>query len=267
MARFTSISVLPNLGQRPVGGFDIYWAVADLTFTPAFQVQMSETESGPWTDQLDPKAANTSVIGVGYQVQSQQANFWFRVQMFDGAALRATSPAMDQRNAMGDRDYLRYREILRRKRLFLNKTPTLPGWLLRRRIVGAICTDCCDESIQTPASSECGSCYGTGIVSGYYPEVAMRADWFSGSVPRNNNQTVKMPAGPTQVQKAKINIFALPDARSEDVWVDKGTRYAFLVEKCEPEHWGGSVIGQTLDLSRLPTQHPVYRMPIFLTNG
>ena len=163
---------------------------------------------------------------------------------------------------MERREYLRYREILRRKQLFFTKTPCSPGWLLRRRIHGAKCTVCCDEVLHSPVDSNCTTCYGTGITGGYYPLVAMRGDWSQGHVPRVTSQTAKEAPGPSQVQKARVTLFPLPDAKSEDVWIDQGTTYRYLIEKTEPEQYAGSLIGQVLEVSRLPAHHPVYNFPL-----
>ena len=258
---FKSLTVVPRFGQQDTAGFNLYWEISGQNFTPSFQVQSAPTESGPWSNELTAPTSNLFALGLGPVLINQQAIFWFRVQVLNGSSVVATSQPMDHRNRMIRRDYLRYREILRRKHLGFEKTPCSPGWLLRRRIYGTVCPLCTDEILNTPSSSECLTCYGTGITGGYYDPVAMRADWFSGASPRNAD-TSKEEAGPTQVLKASIKLFPVPDAKSEDIWIDQGTRYRYLIEKNVPEQYGGSPIGQTLSISRLPSQHPVYSFPI-----
>jgi hypothetical protein len=87
----------------------------------------------------------------------------------------------------------------------------------------------------------------------------MRADWSPGVVPRSPNLTTKEAAGPMQVQRQRIKLFALPDAKSEDLWYDKGSGFYHVVENVEHEMWCGSSVTQTLTISRLPAHHPVYK--------
>lgn len=258
---FQSVSVVPHLGFGETGGFDVYWTIAGNNFTPSFMVQIAETESGPWQNAIISQVPDLFALGLGNEITNMQALVWFKVQVYNGATLMLTSPAMDHRRGMIRREYLRYREILRRKRLYLDKTPCDPAWLMRRRIYGQRCTVCCDEIIDSPVSSDCTTCYGTGITGGFYPLVEMKGDWFYGSTPRNTNKTLKDTPGPTQVQKSKIATFGVPDAKSEDIWIDRGTGYRYLIEQVVPEAYAGSIIGQQLEVSRLPTQHPAYNFP------
>lgn len=258
---FRSITVIPHFGQAPTGGYDVYWQIVGATFAPTFQVLSAETFDGTFTA-VGGVTSDLFALNLGVQLQNMQTHSWFKIQVKNGASVVATSVAMNAHGKMARRDYLRYRDVLRRKYLFFAKTPCSPGWLLRRKIVGAKCPVCCDEILNTPVSSTCSTCYGTGITGGYYPAVAMRADWHKGSVPHITNKTAKETTGPEQVQKARINLFPVPDARSEDIWVDMGTRYFYLVEENMPEQFGGALIGQMLTISRLPTQHPAYNFPL-----
>lgn len=262
-SRFTSLKVIPKFQQESEGGFDLYWSLESAGYSPSFQVWIADTESGPWTEILDDPINSNFLLNVSTQrLNMQSALTWFKVGAYNGATLQAESWPMDSRNGMERRSYLQYRELLRRWKLTFDKTPCNPGFLLRRKIYGTKCPECLDEILDSPVSSECAVCYGTGIEGGYYAPIQMRADWFAGTVPRVNNATVKDTPGPQQVQKANIKVFAFPDAKSEDIWVDFGTRIFYLVEAVTPEQWNGSVITQTLSISKLPSHHPAYSFAI-----
>lgn len=261
-ASFSKLKVCPILSQGASGGFDVFWEITGASFTPTFQVSMADTESGPWTALLSTKTANLFLLNAGTQrLNMQSALTWFKVGVYNGSSLIAESWPMDARNGMARRDYLRYREILRRWRIFFDKTPCNPGFLVRRKIYGTKCPVCMDEILATPVSSECSTCYGTGIVGGYFDPFQMRADWVAGNLPRSTN-TSKEVQGPQQIQKPNIKIFGYPDAKSEDIWVDFGSRYFYIVEAVNPEQWNGSVITQTLSISKLPSHHPAYNLSI-----
>lgn len=259
MVIFKTITVLPNLAQGDSGGFDLAWEISGVNnFSPTYQVYMAPTESGPWTAQLNAPTADSFALGLGTVLFNQQALFWFKVEVRNGGTVVATSPPVDHRNRMERRNYLRYREMLRRLRLQLNKTQCQQGWLLRRKIYGTRCPICCDETIGTPSSSRCSTCFGTGLVGGYYTPIEMQADWNAGSTPRVSNSTKDTEAGPAQVQKSRIHLFPIPEAKTKDVWVDRGTRYFYEIEAHTPSSFAGNPIRQILDLTRMPTQHPVY---------
>lgn len=260
--RFTSFKILPHLEINAPGGFDLYWAIADNTFTPTFQIHIADTESGPWTAVGTPTSA-FQALNVGPPRINVQGGMltWFKIDVLQGTTVKLTSPPMDCRARMERQQYLYYREQLRRWRLFFNKTNCLPGWLVRRKIFGSRCPECTSQTLKsTPASNECNTCYGTGIVGGYFSPVAMRADWSSSTSPRTNNQTIKEAPGPQTIQRLRIKLYAVPDAKSEDLWFDAGTGTIYLVEKVDPEMWCGSTVTQTADISRLPPHHPAYRL-------
>ncbi len=259
---FTSLKVLPHLEGDAPGGFDVYWNIIGHNFTPTFQVHVSDLSDGTFTPLLTTKTANLYLLNASLPKQNIQSALgtWFKVEVFSGATSKLLSPSMDCRTGMDRRRYLQYRDILRRWRLFFSKTNCLDGWLVRRKFYGVRCPTCTNEILSSPASSECTTCFGTGITGGYYTPFATKADWSAGVSPRTTNATVKETPGPQQVQRLKIKMPCYPDARSEDLWVDAGTGVYYLIEGVEPEVWCGSTVTQTASISRLPPQHPAYKL-------
>jgi hypothetical protein len=261
--RFTSIKVFPKFDQSPSGGFDVYWTVDAGNTALTFQVSMADVETGPWTTLLQSRTSDLFLLGAGTQKVNLHSNLtWFKVSAYAGNTLVAESVPMDARNGMDRTTYLQYREVLRRWKLTFDKTPCSPGFLFRRKFYGTRCPDCVDEILATPTTSSCTTCFGTGIAGGYYTPVSMRGDWSAATVPRVVNKVSKESPGPQQVHRARVKIFGIPDAKSEDLWVDFGTRVIHLVEEVIPEQWGGSVVTQTLAVSKLPPHHPAYKLQI-----
>jgi hypothetical protein len=261
--KFTSVKVVPRFDQSPTGGFDVYWTVNAGGSAPTFQVSIADTESGPWTQLLQTRTSDNFLLNAGAQkINLGSGLTWFKIGAYIGSSLSAESLPADARNGMDRRIYLQYREILRRWKLTFDKTPMLPGFLFRRKFYGSKCTQCTDEILATPASSSCQVCFGTGIVGGYHTPISMRGDWSAQTAPRVVNKISKEPAGPQQVHVAKIKIFGVPDAKSEDLWVDFGTKVIHRIEEVIPEQWGGSVVTQTIVVSKLPPHHPAYKLTI-----
>jgi len=263
-ALFTSIQIIPHFGNADIGGYDIYWNVEARGFNPTFTVEVADTESGPVWKSLTPAAITDNfLLDASERVMTFDPLRWFRVNVFNGSTLVATSSSVDNRNRLDHRDYLYYRELLRRWRLQLIKYVGEPGYLFRRRVFGKICSQCTDEILKQPASSECQICFGVGIEHGYFPEVEMLAEWLNG--PPRQAPTTLESSGPSQVDKKAIFLFPVPDVKFLDIWMDKGTGYRYEVEKVEiPETdtYRGSPVRQKVELSRLPPNHPVYNIPL-----
>jgi len=263
---FEKFNTLPHFAPGGTGGYDLFWSVKGLDFSPGYRVEWARNINGPWSEitvSANPPIADNFLLNT---LPLQRQNFsdpvWFRVKVFKGASLVLTSQPMDNRNRMQKREFLMYREMLRQVNLALQKVIAAnPGMLLRRKIYGAKCPECLDEILETPVSSECRVCYGTGIEGGYYAPVPMPAAWGPEGNPRNTN-TTKEPSGPTQIARHRLTIFPYPEARSEDVWVDGGTRFCYLVESNQPLAFCGSVVEQRITVSRLPAHHPIYSFRI-----
>lgn len=262
-AQFTSVKVIPHLEISATGGFDVYWTFTGASYSPTFQVSVADTESGPWTALLTTKTSNSYLLNASTPKVSLQAGMttWFKVGAYNGSTLQLESPPMDSRAGMDRQQYLYYREMLRRWRVFFAKTVCMDGWLLRRKTFGTRCPECTSQIISTQSSSECDTCYGTGITGGYFPAYPLRSDWSMAASPRTTNKTAKESPGPVQVQRMKIRIPGFPDARTEDIWIDAGSGMRYLIEGVDPEVWVGSNVTQTLSISRLPPHHLIYKFP------
>lgn len=260
MLTFERFAILPHLEVGPAsGGYDLFWTVKGLDFTPTYKVDWSPNIQGPWTELTTVAIADNFLIGA---LPKQRLNLgdpaFFRVRVFKGAAVVLTSQPCDNRNRMQKREFLMYREMLRQVNLALSKVIAANrGYLLRRIIYGAKCPICLDEILETPVSSECTTCFGTGINGGYYAPVLMKAAW-GAEGPSKKVNTTKEPSGPTQIERQRLTLFPYPEARSEDIWVDDGTRFAYLIERNDPLAFCGSNVEQRLIVSRLPAHHPIY---------
>lgn len=259
----TSLKVLPHFEIGAPGGFDVFWTISGQDFTPTFQVHVSDLPDGTFVPLLETKTSDFHLLNASTPKQNMQEALqtWFKVEVFNGSVSKLLSPPMDCRAGMQRARYLQYREMLRRWRLFFAKTACLDGWLVRRKFYGTRCPQCTNQILATsPGSNECPLCFGTTIVGGFYAPFATKSDWSPQVSPRTAN-TSKEPSGPQQVQRLKIKIPAYPDAHSEDLWLDAGTRVYYLIESVDPEMWCGSTVTQTATISRLPAHHQVYKLP------
>lgn len=262
-AIFKSVRVVPHFGTGEVGGFDLYWEVTAPGFAPTFLVEEADDEVGPWTPLPIQPGGQNFLLDASTKVLTPGVVRWFRVTAKDGSTVLGMSPPMDHRNALSERDYLYYRELLRRWRLQLEKFSGSPGKVLRRRIYGEKCPKCTSQILQQSVSSDCQTCFGTALVGGYLPAVSMFAQWQDG--PPNPATIVQAPSGPTKEQKNTILVFPVPDIKSDDVWVDSGTNYRYLVEAVTvppKSDYRGSAVLYALTIVYQPPKNPIYNIPI-----
>jgi len=260
-ASFQNVRIIPHFEQGATGGFDVHWAITGVSGAVTFQVLVADNPDGPWSPCLEQPTNQLFALNVGRILLNQQELQYFKVQIFSGSLLLATSQSVTPRSQLDRREYLVYREMLRRVHLDFEKTPgSNPGYLLVRRIFGDKCQVCCDELLGTPVSNECSVCYGTGIIGGYYPAYEMWADWAS-EAPAFSDTETEQP-GPIQEQQAQADIFPYPTAHSQDIWVDRGTGYRYRILRVGHETFEGAPISQNLAMIRLPAQHPAYSFPL-----
>lgn len=261
-ANVTSFRVVPNHLPGSTGGYSLYWRVSTGGFTPLFMPQVSIDGAGDWTDLLEDPTDDLSAVNIGPKFLSFTHPVAFRLLILDeNEEVFATSSEISPEHVMNRHDWLMYREMLRREEKGLNKYNGIPGFLLRRRQSGTKCPDCMDETLDTPSSTECETCLGTGWTGGYYAPLPMMADWVEGAAP--SFTTVQDQAGPNQVEKIAIYIMPFPDVKFKDVWIDKATDHRFEVTSTpvKSDLFRSLPTNQIVTLSRIPLSDPVYSIP------
>jgi hypothetical protein len=257
--KFISLKVSPTTLRSAAGGFDLYWDIQTSGFTPRFMPQFAHTQEGDWTNLLVGPTAAYSAGGVGPKRLSFQSEMAFRVLVFNGPVLASTGPVSYAVFSQNRHDWLHYREMLRREDLGLRKYHGEPGVLLRRIVYGTKCTDCSDETLNDPASSECENCYGTGFEGGYYPPVFIYTDSADSTAEPNN--TTLDPIGPSELRVVEAIFPAYPPVKFKDIYVDNSTGHRHEVQSVTADEYRGGTIRQVVTLSRLPISDPVYQIP------
>ena len=78
-------------------------------------------------------------------------------------------------------DWLKARDIIRREYLQQQKIEGTRGFLLKRKKFGVRCQRCTDWDTKEVTDSNCPSCYGTGLVGGYYAGIeywmTLQSNW------------------------------------------------------------------------------------------
>ena len=262
-AKILRFVAVPHYERSYAGGFDFNWDVRAGGFAPTFQVQSQDAEGDPWINVLAQPVVEPYVAGVGPLQLSFQGDGHFRLQVLNAAANNAVvtqSQPIDARYQLGRGDWLKYREMLRRERLQIERLSGEPAWLLRRIVYGTPCPACVNPITGDVTTSECAACYGTGYVGGYYPAFPLFVDWKKR--PPGNTTTARTPNGASEVAASEVIVPAFPRVKFEDIVVDNATNERFNVQASEPVTFRAAPIKQKLGLSRLQPSHPVYQVPV-----
>ena len=101
------------------------------------------------------------------------------------------------------------------------------GFLLKRKQYGQACPDCLDWDTKEIRNPDCTTCYGTGIVGGYYPGVEFHANFNAGYTRQLNNG--QPPRGTTGdiVKQARCLLWPFVDTR--DIWVNTNNDERYIV--------------------------------------
>ena len=151
---------------------------------------------------------------------------------------------------------------LRRAHLSPRHLPHFESYLLKRRYTGTTCT-CIDPVTKEVLQPDCTSCYGTGIVGGYYKEGSPKTLIFNS--PLNSLEVFdnSVTIGTMNPVKMAAKFAGLPPVRRGDVFVHPVTNRRFYVtgSRVSSEIHGFPVI-QDLELQLADVKDIIYRYTI-----
>jgi hypothetical protein len=154
------------------GGTRIEWTIhpqfdGEAPYT--YQVQVGRTGNplaDDWVD-IGGEISDTYYMDLIQRVYGKFNWTHYRVILTTADGYRYASKPQPTHGRLTKSDWLRAREIKRLELLRLQKEAGAVGYLLKRRLFGESCS-CLDELTGEIRNPQCGSCYGTGFVGGYF---------------------------------------------------------------------------------------------------
>ena len=148
------------------------------------------------------------------------------------------------------------KEILRQKRIVLEKFVGRKFFLLKRRTWGSHCNLCWDEILFRCTNPDCPVCYGTGWISGYFEPTP----FFAMLTPAPQRNQIMM-FGEWKPSDTLLETLNYPPLVDKDVIVDdSGNRWVVIqVQKTEKL---GFLLEQRVQLARIEYDDVVYSIPI-----
>lgn len=131
--------------------------------------------------------------------------------------------------------------------------------LLKRRYEGLKCVDCWDEvRKQARVSDDCLTCYGTGIVDGYYDPIEILVSLVDPAVNKINIQEHGMRK---EITPRSWTLWE-PLISNKDIIVTKLNSRRYWINNVTPSTFRGIPLHQSMDLELVENTNIIYKFPI-----
>lgn len=148
------------------------------------------------------------------------------------------------------------REIQRRRQLVFDYHSGNDFPLLKRRDYGTVCPTCFDPILQRTTMSKCLTCYDTGYLGGYYPDIHVQGQLNERPV----RETYQMFMS-WQDQDAVFYSPAEPHIKPKDIVVDRQNR-RWIVLNVGTAQKSMHAIGQISQLRQIEKADIIYQVPV-----
>lgn len=229
---FAQVKVYPRIA----GGTRVEWLLHPRFRDPApHEFQLEAGIAGHGTDDWEPvglPAWDTFYLVDDLQRvhgRTQWTHYRIRLRTSQGTYYSSAVPCL---GVLTHRDARIAKDILRRELRMLRSQTGQKGILLKQRHSGPRCPVCVDAMTEEIRDPKCASCWGTGIVGGYYAPVPCV---YAALQPLNTHERLD-PAqsqGTVNPVQTTARMLASPQLFRHDVWIDVDTDFRWNVEKVQ----------------------------------
>jgi hypothetical protein len=228
-----------------------------------FTLQWSEHNTGEYVD-VDGPMTNV-FFGIDdekrtFNVEIESA---YRVKLVASGLTYYSEPKTPYNN-WNRHDFKIARDILRKEAAVrLDKYVGEQGWLLRRRIWGARCTECLDWDTQAVTDPKCTSCHGTGIVGGYYNAIPFTID----PTPEARKKELSDKLGEIENIVRKARVISIPPVTRDDVWVSAASDRRYYIHSVQNvAEIRGMPIVSVIEIRQAPFNDNAYSIPLSVSS-
>jgi hypothetical protein len=210
-------------------------------------VDISQTVDQPWLYDNNP------IMG-----QHERSTF-YRVILTDGRGVQHTSQPVNLFQDWNHYDWRLMREIVRKELLIQTRKAGTTGYLLKRRWWGTPCTECVNPNTDAIQDSHCLSCYGTGIVGGYYDPLL----FYMTMNPAQRMKRLTPDQGVIAAVVETGRCLAWPAPEGDDIWVQADPNRRFRINsdiEATARHRGIDLV-LNVRLTELALENIVYQIP------
>jgi len=215
------------------GSARITWGVRDTLRDPLpwdFQLQVSKDGGGDtWTD------VGSEVRNTYYALDDTQRQYGKGFTLAYRVVLTTpwgtyTSEEAQVLGLLSKRQWLQARAIIRRTLLDPRGLERLPGYLMKRKLYGTVCTECVDPITGGITNSDCSTCDGTGKVGGYWTAAENTMfDLFG-----EKEDTKRSERGTVNDVALVGSFVGIPLMHRNDVWIDANSDRRYVISRVTP---------------------------------
>jgi len=195
----------------------------------SFQLQANRN----WDEPGDWHNVGIPVVNGCYAIDDTQRQFGralriaYRVVLTTACGTYTSQPA-EVLGKLSQRQWSQARAIIRKVLLKPTGLTVFPGYLMKRKLHGTVCTTCTDPYTGGITKTDCADCNGTGIVGGYWQ--ATNNTLFDLS-PETRLGT-QDPRGTVDDHLVAVGKFvAIPLMHTRDIWVDKHSDRRYIIHR------------------------------------
>lgn len=254
--QFTKLEVFPYV---VAGKYALDWD-GEGSGPVSFVVEHAPTETGPWTF-LEEVNVKSGVMAVSQRNLSHTDDVWFRVGAKQNGKIVAYSSPTGFSFVIDRVDYLRYREMLRRWNLELEKFVGNKGKLLRLKTFGEVAQNV-HPILGQPIGTEDREGFGTKFKGGYWPAIDMKVAYTDPTTTADTPQLKVEEVGLSEPEESAFFCMPFPIIKPKDVWVNMVSNSRHVVTKVETVDYANYRVKQLVNISRLPVTDPVYKVTL-----
>lgn len=252
---------------NPEGGTRVVW-VMDRRFADPmphiYQLQVSRSSASTADDYQNvgtPVSNGFFAVDDERRLAGKSLDVHYRVKLTTPVGVYYSDPT-SALQYLNKKDWLLARDQIRQlKKLIKKYTGCYEGMLLKRKRFGPVCPSCNDRLTDEPKNSKCPTCFGTGIIAGYFAAVP---DFNLELGLEQSREKVELQAAGTSRQMV-ITAFAPADimVNSRDVFVAlrSGRRWHIETVATIAEMRGYPTKYQ-LELRLAPFSDVIYKVPL-----
>ncbi len=247
------------------GGGRVSWELDPHFMDPGpyiftLQVSTNHGEPGTWAAVGDPVEDGVYVIDPVQRQYTIRTRVVYRIELTTPSYVYY-SPIAQVYGLLTERQWLLARAIVRKLLLQVTRPTlnTLPGKLLKRKLNGTACS-CIDEYTGATLNTSHITCYGTGIVGGYWQAVDTN---LLDTAIDGSHVKVENNKGTIDEQVLKGKFAGLPMLETRDIWVSDSSDIRYFIHSIKHVSEMNQVpIVTEVELRPIPAGDVIYSFPL-----
>ena len=219
-----------------------------------FKLFRSGSPRGPWTE------VATGLTGYTHQdtfplLQGMNKDLYYKVETTDGSI--KSLPRHTQRG-LPRKKFLIIRKIMKDELKMLRAGNGTKVFVVKKRHWGTRCLECYDVCTGHVVKKNCGACFGTTFENGYFDPIEV----LSAIKPTMLGTDYTAQTSVPEVDTANAFLQAFPTVIKGDFLVEFEVNKRWEVTAVTPTEILRNTVHQDLTMTRLPTSHEIYKVPV-----